>query len=111
MRPWVSTRPTTTSPLGFRGAGRGEHGEGLAHTGRGAKEDLELPATFFLGERKESVGRGSLRLLDGHSKASETDFTAEIPSGRAVHQRARQKCLGVPLRLAELRGSDSRLTA
>ena len=35
-------------------------------------------------KRKKRVGRGSLRLFDGHSKASATDFTAETPSARAV---------------------------
>ena len=67
LRPWVSTRPATTSrPLAFSVARRRQHGVGLADAGRRAEKDLEMAAAFLLGERQQGFRRGSLRLFSGH---------------------------------------------
>ena len=55
-RPWVSTRPTTTStPSSLSRRALEQHGVGLADAGRGAEEDLQLAARLPLERRQQRV--------------------------------------------------------
>ena len=78
-RPWVSTKPTTTSvPRSRAPVALVEHGEGLADARRGAEVDAELPASH--GVQATTSASSSARL----SSSTLTPCSPRKPSERPL---------------------------
>ena len=67
------------TPARFFGAGGGEHGIGLPNAWGCAEKYLQMPPAFPLGEGKQGVRRGSLRLIGRHA-AFLAHHTAKNPA-------------------------------